>query len=271
MNLYDQIQSTAAYLKTKLSDLSADLAIITGTGIFIEAEIKQEIPYHEIPGFPSSTVSSHKGVLQLAMIGNKQVIILSGRWHYYEGYSTKEITFPIRVLKALGIESLIMSNVSGGLNPNFNAGDIITLEDHIYLLPENPLRGQNDDRLGVRFVDMIAPYSPSLRQATKRAMKKLELDYKEGTYVCIPGPSLETRAEYRYFHQIGADLIGMSTIPEVLVARHSEMEVLVLSIVSNECHPDKAISETTIEEVIAVANNSVPRLNKVITSIIESL
>ncbi len=265
--LFSKIESAKSYIQGKYK-INTDTAIITGTGIAIDADIVNRISYAEIPHFVKSTVQSHTGELQQAKIEGKEVLIMAGRMHYYEGYSAQEITFPIRVLKSLGIKKLIITNVSGGLNPDYQAGDIVLLKDHIFLQPDHPLRGENDERLGPRFPDMLDTYSPSLRARAKNYCDDNEKPYHEGVYACLQGPSLETPAEYNYLRIIGADMVGMSTIPEVIVARHSGLELAVLSIISNVCYPIHQLTPTTIAEVIEVAQKANPTLNGVIRSLI---
>ncbi len=265
--LFSKIETARNYILSK-HQIQADTAIITGTGIAIDADISDRISYSEIPHFVKSTVQSHTGELQLAKIGDKKVLIMAGRMHYYEGYSAQEITFPIRVLKSLGIKKLIITNVSGGLNPDYQAGDIVLLKDHIFLQPDHPLRGANDEQLGPRFPDMLDTYSPSLRAMAKSYCDDKQVSYHEGVYACLQGPSLETPAEYNYLRIIGADMVGMSTIPEVIVARHSGIELAVLSIISNVCYPIDQLTPTTIAEVIEVAQKANPILNGVIKTLL---
>ena len=264
--LYDQVQETVSFIRN-LTKFEADLGIVLGTGLgdlSRHIRVEFEIQYKDIPHFPVSTVESHQSKLIFGFLNDHPVIAMAGRFHYYEGYSMKELTFPIRVLKYLGIKTLIQSNVSGSVNPNFNPGDILLVKDHINLHPENPLRGNNDERFGSRFPDMLKTYSKELREKFINIGKGLNLDLKEAVYLSLQGPNLETPAEYNYFHLIGADLIGMSTVPEVIVARHMGMEVCVLSIVSNKCFPIEEITETTIEEVIAIAGKAEPKLTALV-------
>lgn len=264
--LYDQVQETVSFIRN-LTKFEADLGIVLGTGLgdlSRHIRVEFEIQYKDIPHFPVSTVESHQSKLIFGFLNDHPVIAMAGRFHYYEGYSMKELTFPIRVLKYLGIKTLIQSNVSGSVNPNFNPGDILLVKDHINLHPENPLRGNNDERFGSRFPDMLKTYSKELREKFINIGQGLNLDLKEAVYLSLQGPNLETPAEYNYFHLIGADLIGMSTVPEVIVARHMGMEVCVLSIVSNKCYPIEEITETTIEEVIAIAGKAEPKLTALV-------
>ena len=234
-------------------------------------EIHHRIPYHEIPHFPVSTVESHAGELLFATLNNVPVIALAGRFHYYEGYSAQELTFPIRVLKSLGVQTLLISNAAGSTRADLEAGDIVLIKDHINLHPDNPLRGRNDDRLGLRFPDMMHAYAPRLRSMAKELGKDLDIELKEGVYVGLQGPNLETPAEYNFINIIGGDLVGMSTVPEVLVARHANMEVLAISVVSNKCFPIESLTETTLEEVIEVVGKASNKLTKLVFNLVNKL
>lgn len=274
MDTYSKAQEAKAYVNSKFGESQIKTAIITGTGLSgISDEIKIDgtLSYGQIPHLKTATVSSHDSKLIKGVLGGKEVYLMLGRFHYYEGFEMDQITFPVRMLQALGVENLIFLNATGGLNAAFNAGDIVVVKDHIYLMPINPLRGENDQRLGPRFPDMSAVYSADFRAFAERACSNLDENYKEGVYVCWQGPSLETPAEYGYLHQIGADLVGMSTIPEVIVAKHASMKVMVLSVVTNVCYPLEKIKETTIEEVIETAQKSIPKLNKLIKEIITQI
>jgi purine-nucleoside phosphorylase len=256
-NLLEKIEQTATFLSAfGFTDLQTGIVLGTGLGSFIdEIEIEKSLPYHEIPNFPLSTVESHKGRLLLGCIGNKRVIVMQGRFHYYEGYSMQEITFPVRVMKALGIRSLLLSNAAGGMNPAYKKGDIILLDDHINLLPENPLRGLNDAGFGNRFVDMSCPYSRRLNDLLLQKAVEQGVHLKKGIYVAVMGPNLETRAEYRYLRAAGADMVGMSTVPEVIVANHLGLECAALSVITDECDPDN-LSPISIEEIIQTAGQA---------------
>lgn len=270
MSYYELASKTADHIRSKVN-WDAQTAVILGTGL---GDLKDKIvvehsfAYADIPNFPISTVQGHDGMLIFGTINKTKVIAMAGRFHYYEGYSMKEVTFPIRVLKLLGIQKLIISNVSGSVNPSYEAGDIIVVKDHINLHPENPLRGENDERFGPRFPDMLKTYSADLRQMVLKVGKELGIRVKEGVYLSLQGPNLETPAEYNFFRIIGADLIGMSTVPEVLVAKHMAMEICVLSVVSNKCFPLEQLTETTVEEVIAVANRAAPYLTKIVAELV---
>ncbi len=269
----NQIQESVTYIKNFI-DKMPSVGIILGTGLnnlVTEIENPIVVAYENIPHFCKSTVQSHQGELVFGQINGKEVVIMAGRFHYYEGYSMEQVTFPIRVLKKLGVETLLISNVSGGVNEYYEAGDLVILKDHINLLPENPLRGSNDERLGPRFPDMSETYDLNLRVLSKKIADNHGIPCHEGVYVALQGPNLETPSEYNFIHTIGGDLVGMSTIPEVLVARHMNMKVLVASIVSNKCFPLSSIKKTTIESVIAVANIAEPRLRLLFKELINGI
>lgn len=267
---YEMILEASTYVRSFLKVNVLD-AVILGTGLsdFCEnIDIHKEIPYSDIPHFPRSTVESHEGKLILGHLSKKPVILMSGRFHYYEGYSMKEVTLPIRVFQLLGVENIFITNVAGGTNANYKAGDIVLINDHIYMMPENPLRGVNDSRLGIRFPDMNDTYSKSLRKKAHEIAKTQGIELKEGVYYCLPGPNLETPAEYEMIHRLGADLVGMSTIPEVLVAKHADMNIFAVSIVSNVCYPLDKIQATTLESVIEVAKESGGKLSVLLRKLI---
>jgi len=264
---YRKSSEAADYIKSLVPSISATTAILTGTGMVgipDMMENKVHIPYEDIPYFPESTVKSHAGECVIGNIEGKQVILFSGRFHYYEGYKMEQIVFPVRVMNILGVKNLLMTNASGGLNLGYKEGDVVTVSDHINLLPRNPLRGKNDTRFGIRFPDMLDAYSKKLRAIIKEQMGK---DYKEGVYVAMPGPSLETPAEYSFVKNIGGDLIGMSTVPEVIAAVHCGLDVAVFAIVSNICYPIEKLEVTTVEEVIAAVENSTPKVNAIIKTL----
>ncbi len=271
--LYDQIQESLQYLRQQVS-LAPRFGIILGTGLgnlTDEIDIEAEIPYGNIPHFPVSTVQSHKGKLIFGQLAGQPIVAMAGRFHYYEGYSMKQVTFPVRVLQQLGIERLIISNVSGSTNADIEAGDIVFVKDHINLQPENPLRGHNDERLGPRFPDMLDTYDRELNAQALRIAAEHNIRAHEGVYVALQGPNLETPAEYQYLHRIGGDLVGMSTVPEVLVARHMGLPIFVLSVVSNKCFPLEEIRKTTVESVIALAKEVEPKMRKVVVELIKFL
>jgi len=269
--LYDQIQEAVNFIRQQ-TDFAPQFGIILGTGLgnlTDEIDIHHEIDYKNIPHFPVSTVESHKSKLIFGMLGAKPIVAMAGRFHFYEGYSMKQVTFPVRVLKFLGIERLIISNVSGSINASMEAGDIVLIKDHINLQPENPLRGENDERLGPRFPDMLHTYDKEMREQAKKIAAANNILVHEGVYVGLQGPNLETPAEYNYMHIIGGDVVGMSTVPEVIVARHSGLPIFVLSIVSNKCYPIEEITETTIEAVIALAQVAEPKMRLIVKELIQ--
>ena len=271
--LFEQIEVAKAFLEPYKAD-SYTLGIILGTGLGTltkDMEIHHRISYQDIPHFPVSTVESHAGELLFATLNNVPVIALAGRFHYYEGYSAQELTFPIRVLKSLGVQTLLISNAAGSTRADLEAGDLVLIKDHINLHPDNPLRGRNDDRLGLRFPDMMHAYAPRLRFMAKELGKDLDIELKEGVYVGLQGPNLETPAEYNFINIIGGDLVGMSTVPEVLVARHANMEVLAISVVSNKCFPIESLTETTLEEVIEVVGKASNKLTKLVFNLVNKL
>lgn len=233
-----------------------------------EIEAEATIPYPEVPFFPKSTVESHKGQLVCGRLASQTVMAMDGRFHLYEGYSPWQVTFPIRVMRELGCQLLIVSNAAGGLNPLHAKGDLIVIEDHINLMGQNPLIGPNDDRLGPRFPDLIEPYARDLQNLAIKVALEQNIIAHRGVYVAVVGPNLETRTEYRFLRGIGADVVGMSTIPEVLVAVHSGMKVIGFSIVTDMCLPD-ALKPVRIEEIIAVANEAEAKLRTVVHGILE--
>ncbi|MEL6866097.1 MAG: purine-nucleoside phosphorylase [Bacteroidota bacterium] len=271
--LYDQIQEAVQYIQSQ-TDFQAQTGIILGTGLGGLTEvidIQAEISYAQIPHFPESTVQSHQSRLVFGYLEDHPVLAMAGRFHYYEGYSMKQVTFPVRVMKFLGIKQLIVSNVSGSTNQHIFPGDIVFIKDHINLQPENPLRGANDERLGPRFPDMLKTYDRELNAKALRIAEQEGIRAHEGVYVCLQGPNLETPAEYGFIHRIGGDLVGMSTVPEVIVAKHSGIPVFALSVVSNQCYPAEIITETTVEEVIDLANKTAPKMQAIVKALIRDL
>ncbi|CAN5896077.1 purine-nucleoside phosphorylase [soil metagenome] len=252
---------------------SGQVGIILGTGLgALAGEIAAEakISYEEIPHFPHSTVESHAGQLVCGTLEDRPVVAMEGRFHLYEGYSAAQVTFPIRVLKALGCSTLIVSNAAGGMNPLHQKGDLIVLDDHINLMGVNPLIGPNDDRLGPRFPDLIEPYDRALQELALRIALEETIVARRGVYVGVVGPNLETRAEYRFLRTIGADVVGMSTVPEVLVALHAGMKVLGFSIVTDLCLPD-ALEPVKIEEILAVAREAEGKLRTIVKGVLGRL
>jgi purine-nucleoside phosphorylase len=255
------------------SRIQPRIGIVLGTGLGgLTAEIRNPVvvPYDHIPGFSPSTVESHSGRLILGELGGQLVAAMQGRLHRYEGYSLHEVTFPVRVLRALGAEILVVSNASGGMNPLWAPGDLVLVTDHINLLGENPLTGPNHDELGPRFPDMSAAYDPALRALAEEVALDRGIPLRRGVYVAVPGPNLETRAEYRMLRLLGADVVGMSTVPEVIVAVHGGMRVLGVSIVTDACLPD-ALEPATLEKILGVARVAEPKLTELVKAVIEKL
>lgn len=271
--LLDQIQETVDYIKSKI-DFAPEYGIILGTGLGNlgeEIEMVGELPYQEIPHFPVSTVESHKGRLIFGNLNGKRVVAMQGRFHYYEGYSMQQVTYPVRVLKFLNIKALFISNAAGGLNPNYQNGDLMIIRDHINLQPAHPLRGKNEDKLGPRFPDMLKTYNKDLIAKGLEIAAKNNIRCQAGVYVSVSGPCLETPAEYNMFHVLGADAVGMSTVPEVIVAKHMELTVFAMSVITDMGYPIENIKETSLEDVIRVANEAEPKLTQVMRELIGSL
>lgn len=267
--LYDQIQEALQYIRT-ITDFNPTYGIILGTGLGgLSDEIDRvaEIDYKDIPHFPISTVQTHKGKLILGYLAGKKVVAMAGRFHYYEGYSMQQVTFPIRVLKFLNIERLFISNISGSTNQHIFAGDLVFVRDHINLQPANPLRGTNDERLGPRFPEMLTTYDRALNQKALGVASANNFRAHEGVYVALPGPNLETPAEYNFLNRIGGDIVGMSTVPEVIVANHMKLPIMVISVVSNKCFPTENIESATIAEMIEIANEGGKKMEVIIKAL----
>ncbi|HYC31980.1 MAG TPA: purine-nucleoside phosphorylase [Gemmatimonadales bacterium] len=270
--LFERIADAAEVIRSR-SALRPDAAIILGTGLgglAREIELEVEIPYQELPGFPLSTVETHAGRLLLGRLAGRPVVAMQGRFHRYEGYDLGQVTFPVRVLRALGARTLIVSNACGGMHPLWGPGDLVLLSDHINLLGDNPLVGPNDERLGPRFPDMSEPYDRGLRDLARGLAARLGIVLREGVYVAVAGPNLDTRAEYRMLRAIGADVVGMSTVPEVIVAVQQGMRVLGLSIITDQCLPD-ALEPADITRIIATANRAEPQLTRLVRAVVERL
>lgn len=266
LDLYEKIEAAVAAIRQQW-DKQPRAGIILGTGLGDLVEqitVEATIDYENIPHFLSSTAIGHRGRLVCGMLEGVPVMAMEGRFHMYEGYSLKDITLPVRVMKACGAEFLIVSNASGGMNPYFRAGDIMVIEDHINLMGDNPLIGVNDDRLGPRFPDMCEPYDLKLVDQVMEIARKQNIVAHKGVFVAVAGPNLETRAEYRFLRTIGADAVGMSTVPEVIVAIHSGMRVVGLSIITDMCLPD-ALEPADVESIIAIASQAQPRLTRLVT------
>lgn len=272
MNLYDKIQATKLAIQQQITT-TPEIAIILGSGLGGLTEVvetEKEINYSDIPHFPLATVEGHAGKVVFGKLGGKNVIMLAGRFHYYEGYDMEAITFPVRVAKALGAHTIIVSNAAGGMNATYKIGDIVAITDHINLFPEHPLRGPNDDRLGTRFPDMSEPYDKKLVNLAQSIGNEQGLDIKRGVYIGLTGPTFETPAEYKWLHTIGGDLVGMSTVPEVIVARHSSMRVFATSVVTDLGIPGH-VETITHEEVLAAANAAAPKLARLVQTLIERM
>jgi purine-nucleoside phosphorylase len=271
---HDQIQQAASHVRNWTnSEHTPTIGIILGTGLGALTEhinIRSTIAYDQIPHFPQSTVQSHTGQLVSGQLANKNVIAMEGRLHLYEGYTPQQVTFPVRVMRALGCEILIVSNASGGLNPKFMTGDIMIIEDHINLMNGNPLTGPNDDRLGTRFPDMCHAYDPELTQLARKIANQERIPIERGVYAAVNGPNLETKAEYRFLRTIGADAVGMSTVPEIIVAKHAGMKTLGLSVITDMCLPD-ALEPTSLDKIITTAQEAEKKLSTLVRSIIASI
>lgn len=269
---YEQIQQAAQAIRAKWNG-QPKIGIILGTGLgALAKEIQTDIaiPYSEIPHFPQSTVQSHAGRLVCGTLAGKTVLAMEGRFHFYEGYKLQQVTFPVRVMKALGCDTLIVSNACGGLNPQYSKGDIMLIEDHINLIGDNPLIGKNDDRLGVRFPDMCFAYDRELLKLAKEVAIDEKMPVQQGVYVAVAGPNLETRAEYRFLRTIGADVVGMSTVPEVIVAVHSGMKSLGFSAITDMCLPD-SLEPVSLPEILAVAAECEKKLSVLVKKVLERM
>ena len=270
--MLETIKQTADYLKGRIGEIP-NTAIILGTGLgelANEIEDKTDIPYTEIPNFPVSTVEGHSGKLIIGTLGGKKVLAMQGRFHYYEGYTMKEVTFPIRVFQALNIEYLFVSNAAGGMNSSFDVGDIMLIEDHINLFPEHPLHGKNYKELGTRFPDMSEAYNKELRLKAMEVANKKNIKLQHGVYVGLTGPTFETPAEYNYLRIIGGDAVGMSTVPEVIVANHAGMKVLAFSIITDLVVIGKIV-EVSHEEVQIAAKIAQPKMAEIMRTIVQEI
>jgi purine-nucleoside phosphorylase len=270
--LFEQIAEAQAAVRHRWRR-TPKVGLILGTGLGAFASLVETdaaIPYAEIPHFTVSTVQSHAGQLVCGRLSGVPLVAMEGRLHHYEGYSMRQVTFPVRVMKALGVEILIVTNAAGGMNPQYELADVVILEDHINLMPENPLRGVNDDRLGPRFPDMLAPYDHELIALAERAASELAVPTRKGVLVAVPGPNLETRAEYRMLRTLGADVVSMSTVPEAIVAVHAGLRTLGFSIVTDLCLPD-TLEPAKIEKIVEVAGRGGKHLERLIPRILERL
>lgn len=269
--MWEKIHETVAFLQP-FCKTTPDFGIILGSGLGSfteEINIEHTIAYQDIPNFPVSTVTGHHGALIIGTVGNKRVLAMKGRFHYYEGYDMATVTFPIRVMKYLGIQQLIVSNASGGVNPDYYVGALVNITDHINLFPDHPLRGANDDRLGPRFVNMSEPYNKKMRQHLQTIAQSGNIDLKEGIYLGLQGPTFETLAEYKMVKRLGADCVGMSTVPEVIVAKHMNMDCLGISIIT-DMGDEENIEEVNHEEVLMAAKKAEPKVKWLISEFIKT-
>ncbi len=270
--LISKIKETIEVIRNKVSaDFTIGIILGTGLGGLVkEIKIEYQFDYSELPHFPLSTVESHNGKLIFGTIDGKKVVAMQGRFHFYEGYSMQQITFPVRVMKFLGVKTLLVSNACGGMNPQYRRGDIMIMIDHINLLGDNPLIGRNEDELGPRFPDMSEPYNLELIKIAENAALENKIKVQKGIYIAVPGPNLETKAEYRFLRATGADVVGMSTVPENIVANHMRMNVLGISIVTDECFPD-SLKPVNVEEIIAAAMEAEPKMTLIMKEVVKKL
>lgn len=271
--MYQSIQETVQYIKQRTSNFEPEIGIVLGTGLgglVTEIEVAFSLMYSNIPNFPISTLEFHSGKLIFGTLNGKKVVAMQGRLHYYEGYSMQQITFPIRVMKALGIQWLFVSNAAGSLNPAFKKGDLMVINDHINLQPESPLRGRNDADMGPRFPDMSAPYNKDLIGKALEIANANDITCHQGVYVSVTGPNLETRAEYKYLRIIGGDAVGMSTVPEVIVANHMSVPVFAISVLTDEGFPED-LQPTSLEDIIETAKHAEPKMTHILSQLISAL
>ncbi len=271
--MHQNLQATTDYIKKKIGDFEPEIGIILGTGLgglVEDIEIYHHLMYSNIPDFPISTLEFHSGKLIFGMLSGKKVVAMQGRLHYYEGYDMKQITFPVRVMKMLGIQKLFVSNASGALNPEYRKGDLMIIHDHINMQSDNPLRGRNTESLGPRFPDMSEPYDRLMIEKGMEIALKNTIRCHSGVYVSVNGPNLETRAEYRFLRLIGADSVGMSTVPEVIVANHMSLPVFAISVLTDEGFPD-TLQAVSLEEIIKTAEEAEPKMTKILKELILEL
>ncbi|HTD40325.1 MAG TPA: purine-nucleoside phosphorylase [Mucilaginibacter sp.] len=271
--MLENIQQTTLYIKSRIGDFEPEVGIILGTGLgglVTEIEVEKQLMYSNIPDFPISTLEFHSGKLIFGTLAGKKVVAMQGRLHYYEGYTMQQITFPVRVMKMLGIKTLFVSNASGSLNPAFKKGDLMVIEDHINLQTHNPLIGRNEEELGPRFPDMSEPYRRDLIGSALNIAETNNIICHKGVYVAVTGPNLETKAEYRYLRIIGGDAVGMSTVPEVIVANHMGLPVFAISVLTDEGFPDN-LHPVSVEEILAVAHEAEPKMTLILKKLIAGL
>lgn len=267
--MWEKLQETISYIQAE-NNFTPEYGIILGSGLgglTDDIQIEFTLPYDTIPNFPVATVEGHKGALVFGTIANKKVVAMQGRFHYYEGYDMQEVTFPVRVMKFLGVEKLIVSNASGGVNKNYNVGDIVIIKDHINMMPEHPLRGKNDERFGPRFVNMSEPYSQKMIAKANVIAAELKIEVKEGIYLGLQGPTFETLAEYKMVANMGADCVGMSTVPEVIVAKHMNMECFGISVITDMGN-EESIGTISHAEVLEAAQKAEPFVRNLIQELI---
>lgn len=267
--MWEQVQETVNFIKEK-TNFTPEYGVILGSGLGSftdDIQVEFTLPYGEIPNFPVSTVQGHKGALVFGTIGNKKVVAMQGRFHFYEGYSMKEVTFPVRVMKYLGVQKLVVSNASGGVNSNYEVGSVVILKDHINMMPEHPLRGKNDERFGPRFLNMSEPYSKKMIAKAKELANKINIKVQDGIYLGLQGPTFETLAEYKMVKILGADCVGMSTVPEVIVARHMDMECFGVSVITDMGDEDN-IETVSHDEVLEAAQKAEPQVRSLIKELI---
>lgn len=270
--MIEQIKESTSYIQSQ-TDIKPRFGIILGTGLgglIEEIEVKTVIEYDNIPHFPVSTVESHHGRLIFGELAGSPVVAMQGRFHFYEGYSMQAVTFPVRVMKLLGIEKLLISNAAGGLNPDYKISELMIINDHINLLPTNPLTGKNLEEFGVRFPDMLETYDKGMIEQALKIADKLSFKAHQGVYVSVQGPNLETPAEYKFLRIIGSDAVGMSTVPEAIVARHMDLPTFAVSVITDLCYPE-ALKHVTVEEVIAAARAAEPKLTQLMKHLVEEL
>ncbi|HSD14622.1 MAG TPA: purine-nucleoside phosphorylase [Flavobacterium sp.] len=267
--MWEQVQETVNYIKEQ-TGFTPEYGVILGSGLggfTDDIQIEHTLPYKEIPNFPVSTVEGHKGALVFGTIEGKKVVAMQGRFHFYEGYDMKQVTFPVRVLKYLGVDKLIVSNASGGVNPDYKVGSVVLIKDHVNMMPEHPLRGKNDERFGPRFVNMSAPYSPKMIVKAKEIASAMGIAVHEGVYLGLQGPTFETLSEYRMVKALGCDCVGMSTVPEVIVARHMELETFGVSVIT-DMGDEASIGTITHDEVLEAAKGAEPKVRNLIRNLI---
>lgn len=268
--MMQSLQETTSYIQQQISGFAPEFGVILGTGLGAlvnDIEVQYSLNYSEIPNFPVSTVESHSGKLIFGKLADRDVVVMQGRFHFYEGYTMEQVVFPVRVMKLLGVKKLFVSNAAGGLNPSFNTSDLMVITDHINLQPSNPLIGKNIDELGPRFPDMSDVYNEQLIRQAMVIAEDADFDIREGVYVSVPGPMLETPAEYKYLSIIGADAVGMSTVPEVIAARHMGMPVFAVSVITDMCTPDR-IKKVVLADILEAAAIAEPRMTYLIKELI---